>query len=231
MTLTLAGSAVLAGCGQGMDNNNYGQLSVALALPGGVTVNSVAWRVLSSTNAVLASGTTNTSNPSSTPSVNVSIPPGTGDTVVMTATTSDSVACTGTSAPFNVTAGQSSAVAVNVLCGTNDSTPNLGSVVVSGVLVAGDNCPVLTSWVLSPQQTAANGGTIDVAVTATDADTGETLAYAWTATSGSFVSASSASTQFTCGPAGQPTLSVAVSDNHSPTPCSVNVAFPPVTCQ
>jgi hypothetical protein len=230
MTATLLGSAILAGCGQGSDNNDYGTLSVALALPNGVTVNSVAWRVLSSTNTVLQSGTTNTSNPSSTPSVNVSVQPGTGDTVTMTAMTSDGVSCTGTSMPFNVTAGQASAVSVNILCGSSNTGPSLGSVVVSGVLVAGDNCPVLTSWVLSPQQTAANGGQIDVAIMATDADMGETLTYAWTATSGSFVAPASASTQFTCGGAGMPTLSVTVTDNHQPTPCSVNVAFPAVTC-
>ena len=71
---------------------------------------------------------------------------------------------------------------------------------------------------------------IDVSAMATDADTGETLTYAWSATSGTFSSVGSATTKYACGPAGMNTLTVTVTDNHAPTPCSINISFPPVTC-
>jgi hypothetical protein len=69
-----------------------------------------------------------------------------------------------------------------------------------------------------------------VAVTATDADSGEAVSYAWTATAGSFADHASASTEYICGSAGSETLTVTISDNHKPTACTVNVSFPPVTC-
>lgn len=229
LATTLIVGIVAASCGKS-DPGNLGQLQVALSLPGGVTVNSVAWRVLSSSSAVLASGTINTSNPNATPSVNVSLPAGTGDTVSMTAMTSQGTSCSGTSSPFNVVAGQASAVSVNIACGNASPDAGVGSVIITGTVVAGDNCPALTAWEISPQQTSANGGTIDVEVSASDADMGETLSYAWTATAGSFASASSATTTYTCGAAGEQTLTVTVTDNHTPTACSVAVSFPPVRC-
>jgi hypothetical protein len=67
-------------------------------------------------------------------------------------------------------------------------------------------------------------------VTAADADMGETLTFSWTATSGSFMSASSATTHYTCGATGTQTLSVAITDSHTPTPCTTTVMFPPVSC-
>lgn len=229
--LTLVAGLVASGCGNGGNGAPEGRLEVALALPGGVTVSSVAWKILSSTSVVLASGTVNTTDPKATPSVNVSVPTGNGDTVTMTTTTSQGISCSGTSAPFNVTVGQPALVPVTITCGnvSSDAGPP-GSVVITGTVVPGDSCPVLSSWQISPQMTSASGGQLDVSVMASDADSGDALAFAWTATAGSFLAASSATTKFVCGAAGSQILTVAISDNHSPTPCTINVSFPAVDC-
>jgi hypothetical protein len=223
--------AAAVGC-QSTENGSgdQGQLTLALSLPGSVTIDAVNWQVLSSTSAVLASGTIDTSHAGAAASLSVGVAAGTGDTVKMSAMTSTGATCMGTSAPFNVSAGMTVPIGVTLNCSATMTGGGLGSVVVTGTVVEGDNCPTLVSWMLSPQQTAANGGTIDVAATANDADMGETLTYAWTATGGTFTSPAMASTQYTCGSAGMNTLTLTVTDNHTPTACSINISFPQVTC-
>ena len=206
-----------------------GEVQLALSLPDGTAVNSVSWKILSSSSAAIVSGTLNTSG-SRTPSFIASLPVATGDTVNMTATTTAGVSCAGTSAPFNIVAGQSVNVPVNILCEGTVADAGIGSVVVSGTVVPGDHCPTLAAWLIAPQQTAT-ADPIDVTVTAADADVGDTLSYAWTATAGTFTSATAATTQYTCTTTGAQTLSVAVTDNHAPIPCTTHVTFPAVDCQ
>src|SRR5262249_18814103 len=161
-----------------------------------------------------------------------SLPTGTGDTLQMTAMTSAGVACTGTSSAFNVTSGGSTPVNVNLQCGALAADGGtLGSVVVSGSALAGDPCPPPSARCITPtpQQTMGSAP-VDVSVTGTDPDMGETVTYAWTATSGSFSSTTSAMTTYTCGATGMQTLSVAITDNHMP-PCTTHVSFPAVDCQ
>ena len=168
-------------------------------------------------------GTINVTDPNSTPSVDHSFPASTGDTVTMTATATGGVLCTGTSLPFDLAAGGSASVNVTITCpngGNNTPNQNNGDVVVTGNFVStGDNCPLLTSWVASPLQTSGPGGVVNVDGTATDSD-GNTLAYTWTASAGSFGKAfpsASATTTYSC-PAVAPgttqaeTLSLSVND-------------------
>jgi hypothetical protein len=228
-------SLQLVACGNTKDApanaGDVGNVQVALSLPDGSSITSVAWKVLSASNAVLASGTLNTTGPR-TPSFISSMPPGTGDTLNMTAMTSTGVSCAGTSQPFDVVAGMSVTVDVNIICGNmapSGDAGTLGSVVVTGTIVPGDNCPALTSWFITPQETMGSNP-IDVSVMAADADMGETVTFAWSATSGSFASPTSATTQYTCGATGNQTLKVSITDNHMPTPCTTQVMFPAVTC-
>ena len=207
-----------------------GRVVMALSAPDGTTISLVSWSVQSSSNVTLASGTTNTSHTGATASFIAGIPAGTGDVVTMTAVTSGGSTCTGTSSPFNVIANQSTSVNITLNCAPTMTDGGLGSVVVTGTLVAGDSCPTLTSWSISPQTAAANGGQIDVSVVAADADTSDTISYAWSAGAGSFLNATSNSTTYTCATAGTQTLHVHVSDNHTPVPCSIDIAFPSVTC-
>jgi hypothetical protein len=225
--LTLVASVAAVNCSKGGDTGT-GTVRLALSLPNGTTLNSVDWKILSSTNSVLRQGTINTSDPAATPSVDTSCPASTGDTVQMTGTTSDGTSCSGTSAPFNVTAGGSVMVGLTIVCGGGVPTQNNGSVIVNGTVVVGDNCPLLTSWVASPL-VSSTGGQIDVAATATDADAADVLSYSWTATGGSFVMPGAATTKYNCTAPGPQTLTITVSDNHAPTPCTTFITMP-VTC-
>jgi hypothetical protein len=216
--------------GEKAPEGDLGQMRLALTLPDGESVSNVSWKVFSSSNAVVASGSLNTSG-SRTISFISSMAPGMGDTVEMTAMTSTGVSCMGTSSAFNVVAGQSVPVSVNLQC---DVTPSdagaLGSVVVSGAIVPGDHCPTLSSYFISPQQTMGSAP-IDVTVMGGDSDQGDMLTYAWTASSGTFANAAAATTQYTCGATGMQTLTVAITDDHAPTPCTTHITFPAVDCQ
>jgi cysteine-rich repeat protein len=227
VAVMLAAFALGASCRQGGLNGAVGSMKLALTLPSGARVNAVSWQILSADGVVLRSGTINTSDRNATVSVDTSCPAGTGEHVVLSATTSDGVSCMGTSAPFNVVAGTAVSVNVALLCGGGvPSQPN-GSVVVNGTVAEADTCPLLTSWVASPLQTST-GAAIDVAATASDADVHDVLSFAWTSTSGAFVSPSSASTQFICGFAANVILTVTVSDNHGPIPCTAAMTIPVV---
>ena len=147
----------------------------------------------------------------------------------MNATTSTGVTCGGTSAAFDVIAGQTVNVAVGLLCQATVSDAGIGTLVVTGTIVPGDHCPALTSYLINPQAAAASDP-IEVTVGATDPDSGETLSYLWSATSGTFTSATSAGTQYHCVATGPQTLTVQVTDNHAPLPCTTSISFPSIDC-
>src|SRR5580693_3225638 len=87
-TLGFLGSLLAFNCGPStVDSGPTGEVRLALSLPDGTTVSSVAWKVLSSTNEVIISGTLNTGG-SQRPSFIASLAPANGDTVSMSATTS-----------------------------------------------------------------------------------------------------------------------------------------------
>jgi hypothetical protein len=96
--------------------------------------------------------------------------------------------------------------------------PGIGNVVVEGSF-----CPTVSSFVVAPLQ-ASIGGTIDVAVSA-QAASGDSLSFAWKATSGRFDNPTAAETSFVCEVAGSASLTVTVSTRS----CSVSSAAP-VTC-
>jgi hypothetical protein len=214
----------------GGSSADEGQVVLALTIPGGATISSVSWAVKSSSNQPVASGTVNTSRTGATASFAVGLQAGTGYVVTLTATTSAGDTCSGSSSAFNVVASQTSpTVNVNLICGSVTVDGGLGSVLVTGTVVPGDSCPVLASWTISPDTAAANGGQIDISATATDADS-DTLTYQWSAAAGSFANVSANNWTYTCGAAGSQVLHLTVSDGHTPVPCSINVAFPAVSC-
>jgi hypothetical protein len=208
---------------------SVGQVTMALTLPSGAVVGSVHWTISSTSIATIAEGGIATWDEHATASVFTSYPASTGDTVTLHALTSTGRSCDGTSSTFSVTAGAVAMVGVVLTCEDTTPTQTQGSVDVNGI-IGDDNCPLLTSWVASPLQTSAYLGEIDVNGTATDADAADVLTYAWTATSGSFANPSSAMTQFHCAPGpSAPTLTLTVSDNHSPFSCTTKIDVP-VTC-
>jgi hypothetical protein len=238
--LLLGGTVAGVSCskGNGGSGDHDGLLRLALNA-GGLTITAVHYQVVKSDMTPFAppiEGVIDTSDGNATPSVDHSVPASTGDIAVMNAAATDGTLCSGQSMPFNVVAGQQVAVTINLVCGGSNVATNSGSAVVNGKLVNGDNCPVLTSWVASPLQTSAPSGKIDVAGTATDADSDETLTFTWTATAGTFAaptttgiaSGGTVATQYTCTTVGAQTLTLSVTDDHNAAN-PLAPACPPVT--
>jgi hypothetical protein len=204
---------------------------MAISLPDGTSIQAIDWVLKSSTGATIEMGTINTTSPKVTASLATDIPAGMGDTITMSGTTTAGTMCMGTSQPFNVVAGTTAMVSVNIVCGSVATDGGTGTVVVSSTVVPGDSCPLLGSSLITPRVTAI-ADPIDVMASASDSDMGDVLTFAWSATAGTFTSASSASTQYHCPmTAGMQTLTLRISDDHMPTPCTTVVTFPTVDCQ
>src|SRR5450432_468390 len=113
----LLGALLTLGCGKDKppSDQDVGEVHLALTLPDGTSINSVDWKVLSSSSSVVAMGMLDTTGTRS-PSFISSLPTGTGYTVSMTATTATNTMCVGNSSAFDVAAGHATAVTVNILC-------------------------------------------------------------------------------------------------------------------
>jgi hypothetical protein len=233
--LALLGGAVGLNCSKGTSNTaSAGHVTVALTLSPGDNINSVSYKIHAGAPTGIAdvTGLINTMDPNATPSAYVSFTESTGDTVTLTADTTSTPPkhCVGTSMAFDVHAGQDAIANVTLVCGggTASGTGNKGNVKIVGTVTelagTGDNCPQLTSWTVSPLQTSAPGGTIDVNASATDADVGETIAYAW-APAAKFTAPTAQMTQYVCTVAGPDTITLSATDNHMPTPCTTSISF------
>jgi hypothetical protein len=228
----LLGIALAVGCERPPISAEIETVEIALSLAGGAAVGGVSWTIVSSAGMVLASGNV-MSGPGSSASFGVGLPPAAGDLLAMTATTSGGATCTGTSAPFDVIAGGVVSVSVTLLCGA--LAGDAGSMVVTRSRVPGDGCPAVASWLIAPLEASSAGGPggVSLSVSASDPDgpdAGDPLTYSWTATSGSFADRAAPSTEFLCGASGTQTISLSISDSHAPTPCVLELSFPPVTC-
>ncbi len=210
-------------------------VSLALSLPGGVTISSVSYTIHSNqatTPPADKTGTVNTSNSMATASVETSYPASTNDIVTMTATTSDGAPCSGTSPEFTVTSGGQALVGLTITCGLVTADGGSGSVRVNATFVDNsDICPVLNAWMVSPLTTGPTGS-IDVSSAATDGNMTDAVTYKWTATpapaTDPFTNSAIAATQFNCPGTGNFALTITVDDHHMPTNCTavrtINVA-------
>jgi len=189
------------------DEGPSGSLSLSLVIGDGTEIDEVAWEITGGDMEPM-SGTINTSAPGSTPSIEVfGLRPGDGNayTVAMQASSADGgTSCKG-SADFGIEVGQVTEVMVMLRC-----TPPLrfGAVRVDGKL---NICAELTKAVVSPLQTSV-GSAIDLASQAVDAEE-DPIEYRWTGTGGTIADSSAASTTFTCGEAGEQSITIEVSDD------------------
>jgi hypothetical protein len=235
--VALLGSTVAFNCSKGgSSSDSIGHVNLALTLPSGVHINTVHYDIHAGTPATItdATGNINTTDVNATPTAFVSFPASTGDTVTLTADTTATppVHCTGTSMPFAVIAGAEAQASVVLLCGGGQlaGQGNLGNVHIVGTVSespgTGDNCPQLTSWTVSPLQTSAPAGTIDVAADATDADPGETatLSFAW-APAAKFTTPTGKTDTYHCLTAGPDTITLTVTDTHTPSACTETIQF------
>jgi|HubBroStandDraft_4_1064222.scaffolds.fasta_scaffold10580_2 hypothetical protein len=208
-------------------SDSVGRVGMNLTLPGGETVNSVAWTI-TGPNSYSQSGSVNLGSSESISFLVGGIPAGANYTIVLSGTSADgSVTCSG-SATFSVFAETTTSITDNLQC--NPTAPEAGSVSV--------NAPTYTcasiftgSISASPTETTL-GGTVALAAAAT-AVNASALTYTWSAPSGTFSAASSANTNFTCTAPGQIAVTVTVGDGPVPDgapPCTAVSATVPVTC-
>jgi hypothetical protein len=218
--------------------DSYGKISTLLTLPGGETITSVNWTINQGTTVVL-SGTY--AVPASATSISFfipNVPSGSGYTLTLSATSPDgAVSCVGTSAPFSVTAQQTTDVNVFLAC-TNTSTD--GGADSGGVLVTGTpvNCATWTSAAATPA-TAIAGASVELTASAV-APQSSAITYTWTASAGTITPLTSGTTAaglatFVC-PAtpASVTITLTVGDGAVPTgytcPAASSVTTLTVTC-
>jgi hypothetical protein len=161
--LALAAALAGSGCINQLAPSNDGRLQLNLKT-GNLTVNSVHWAIQTSATppVPIRSGDIDVSDANAAASVHTVLPAGTGYRAILTADvvppTGNGAFCTGTSTSFNVVAGQETMVTVPIVCGGGTSPQNGGSANINGQVVAGDNCPLLTSWMASALKTSAPTG-------------------------------------------------------------------------
>ncbi len=149
-------------------------------------------------------GVIDTSDPNATPSVEVfGLAPGAYVVELEATSESGESTCRG-AAPFDVTAGVATEVAVLLRCKVGE---RLGAVRVNGKF---NICAELTKAVVAPLQTSV-GNVITVRSQAED-DEGDAIEYASTANSGTFANPSAAATFYTCEATGHDQLTISVSD-------------------
>ncbi len=226
--VALVGGAVGLNCSKS-SNPNGGDVKLAIVLPSGATISQVTYLIKNSSGGTIA-GPTNFSvtDPNAKISLDIVVPvtpPGdAGDTITLTATEDGSgIPCTGTSPPFPVLAGTNPSVDLALTCGSSTQSTATGNIGITTHLVEGDQCPNITSGVVAPDETSV-GGSVSVAATAFDADSGETLTYAWDPAA-NFANPALAATMYTCTAAGTQTFTLTVTDSHMPTPCKTTATF------
>ncbi|MBW2508265.1 MAG: hypothetical protein JRE81_06520, partial [Deltaproteobacteria bacterium] len=169
-----------------------------------LVVDEVRW-VITGNGMTPMTGTINTRDPSSTASVEVfGLTPGQYLIELQGSSEDGASSCAG-AATFDVAMGVSTDVAVLLHC---SAAPRFGSVRVNGKV---NVCAELTKAVVAPLQTSV-GNVITVRAEAEDAE-GDTVEYAWTASSGSFGDPAAASTFYTCEETGEHSITITVSDD------------------
>jgi hypothetical protein len=217
----LAGGAFSACSPSAADHaGEVGDVSVALTGAGGVTINTVAYSITGPMS-FMKSGSIDVSASSTISSTIGGLPAGSALTITLTASSTDGGQTCSGSAPFTVTAHQTTPVTVSVRC---HEGPKTGSVLATGAI---NVCPQIDGVTATPTEVSV-GGSVALVAAAHDTDAAPSaLSYAWSAGSGAFTDTASASTRFTCTAPGSVTISLAVSDGDAPCNDTAQVT---VTC-
>ncbi len=199
----LLGALAFAGCAA--ETSSTGGLELQLELSDGTQIEEVSYSIIGGEMPTMT-GTINTSAPGSTASVEIyGIPGGGPYTIMMTATADGGATSCSGSANFNVSIGLVTEVAVMLNCKPGQE---LGGVRVNGSF---NFCTDLIKVVVAPLQTSV-GNDIDVFALAYDTE-GDSIAYRWTGTGGTFADPTSRETTYTCQEVGEQTITITVSDD------------------
>jgi hypothetical protein len=240
INVLLLAVALLAGCGaepatQGPADDE-GTITAALVVPGGVgNLTQVNWSLLQNGspvvpavgNQILLGAASSTTKPT----VTVFIKTGSNYAIQMTATTSMSVACSGTSSTFSITAGGTANVMLSLACGGAGPAPTGGRANVTATVGGGDSCPNLSYLDISPTSLLV-GDTAILDSMAVDPDAGDTISYQWTSTSGMFISGAATRTAtWKCTTTGTFNVTLTFSDVTTLlNPCAPQTVVTAMTC-
>ena len=210
LSLWLGATLFAAGCsGNSVSVPCYSEVVIDLEVTvddegNSIALDSVLW-TLTGNGMVPMSGAIDTSAQGATPSVEVfGLNPGSYRIELEASADGGETRCQG-SAPFDVTEGVSTEVAVLLRCKVGQS---FGAVRVNGKF---NICAELIKAVVAPLQTSI-GNQIAVQSQAEDEE-GDPIAYAWTTDSGSFADPSAAATLYTCEETGDHSVTISVSDD------------------
>lgn len=184
-------------------NSQLGTVHMQLALPGNITLETLSYQI---SGPYTYSGTVNVANAVAIGFALPNVAPGSGYVLQESAVSADgAVTCSGASAPFNVAAGTTTQVNVNLTCTV---TPEAGSILDTTTAA---ECATWNSAFATPS-TALVGGSVQLSASAR-APNVAALTYAWSATAGSIDTPNAASANFTCpATAGSVTLTLVVGD-------------------
>lgn len=216
--LWLGAVLVLGLACSGRDLSAEALVRLQLLVPGGFTITTVAYQLDSASGATVLAGSFDVTDPNARPSLTLAVPPGSGYTITLRAndlTRTPPHHFEGTSAPFNVAAGQTTLVAVTLTDGPAIA-PAPGWAVINGVIAPGNRPPSINSVVVAPAQ-ASWGAPIAISVVASDPDPGESasLRFQWSASpDGTFANPAAASTTYSSRTGGPKVLTLTVVDVH-----------------
>jgi hypothetical protein len=186
-----------------------GELGLKLTFPGGETINSITYTITG--NGFTVSKSVPVQNSTSINFVVGGIPAGNGYSITISGTSVDgTVTCSG-SATFSVVAQTTTTVTDALQC--KATAPDAGAVSVNAPAYG---CASIFPGGISasPSETTI-GGSVSLQAAAV-APNANALAYTWSAPSGTFSTANSSTTNFTCTTQGPVTVTATVSDGAVP---------------
>jgi arylsulfatase A-like enzyme len=199
------------------NDEDFGSLELKLQVAPDVTLNSVTYTI--SGNEFEKSGTIDSSGATSISGTIGGIPAGDGYTITLTAKSEQNEAEFTGSAKFDVDAGQTSAVFVNL---RGIGTVRNGSISVNGSVNVG---PVIDELTVTPQSVYL-GSAVSLSAVGRDPDESPAaLSYYWSTTEGSIDSPISPNAKLTSATPGTATVKLTISDGDSTTTTSTTVTF------
>jgi hypothetical protein len=210
------------------NSDSMGSLRTEFTLSGGETISSLAWTIAEGAATVLSGTYTVPADATALAFEIGDVPSGSGYTLGVTAQSADgTVMCVGTSAPFTVTARNTTQLHMNLLC-SNPSAFDAGNLVVTGSPV---NCALLTSAAATPTSMIV-GGLVNLAAGAVAPDAGA-IAFTWSPSAGSIspqtpLLPGEGVAAFNC-PATPQTVTINVSVSDGPVPAGLTCPFETTT--
>lgn len=181
---------------------DVGKLDMKLTGPQGYVINSATYTITGTALSAPRTKSMDLTNSSQLRFQVGDLPIATGYVIALNATATNGAACNG-SANFPITGNQVTSISMPLTCAgiTTTDPDNNGDlrVNVAVEVVDGVRCPVVTGITALPLQTSVGH---DIALEGFASQTGAGITVAWAGPGGTFSSASSAATNYTCGSEG-----------------------------